>query len=110
MQTRPGRTTKRQAPAGYIAIDKVLAQALYEGGYSITLCGNNVNMYHVFHNWCLGCTIDKQTTEERTALEYTWQDHINSFMFYLEPELGRYIVFYVKVQDLQKYNQAHKKE
>lgn len=102
---RPGRITKRLAPSGYTAIDKVLAQALYEGGYSVTFCGNNVNLYHVFNGWYLGHTMNKKEIEEKCALEYTWQNHINSFMFYLESELGRYIVFYVKTEDLHKYNQ-----
>ena len=89
------KTTKRLAPDGYQAIDRPSAKMAYEAGLPVTVAGNNVNSYHVFNGWHLGCTIadcdDRQTFDSILA----------NFMFYLEPEIGRYPVFYVKSTDIR---------
>ena len=115
MQAKPGRTqtgyaTKRLAPQGYKAITKPLAESMYNAGYPVTLCGNNVNSYHVFQGWYLGHTIQRSDIEERSYLVYSFADLLNNFMFYLERELGYYAVYYVKETDLQAYNQTRKGE
>ena len=90
---RKGRTTRRLAPPGYVAIDKNLAGALFDAGKSVTLCGNNVNSYHVFDGWHLGATFHQGENETLNVI-------VSHFMAYLEHELGTYPVFYVKKEDV----------
>ena len=90
------RRTKRLAPKGYIAIDKPSAKRAFDAGLEVTLCGSNVNSYHVFNGWYLGCTIDKARHEGSYGNDF--DSILNNFLYYLESELGRYAVFYVKVQ------------
>jgi hypothetical protein len=90
---RKGRTTNRTAPDGYIGIDKNLARELYEKGIEITIAGNNVNAYHIFDGWHLGCTPSKEAMQETAFTAY-----LNAFMFSLEPELGTYPVFYALIE------------
>lgn len=95
--SRYAYVTKRLAPMGYVAITKPFARALYEHGHAITLCGNNVNAYHVFKGWHLGCTSGDGATAQSYAYPREAFDSIlASFLFYPEPELGTYAVFYVK--------------
>lgn len=88
--------TKRIAPKGYVAVTKQLAELLYNQDVTVTMCGNNVNSYHVFEGWCLGYTFNKRGITERSAYEWTFTRIVNNFMFYLEKELGTYPVFYVQ--------------
>ena len=90
--------TKRLAPAGYKAVTKPLACALYYAGYSITLCGSNVNAYHVFQGWCLGCTINKHRYEG-----VGFERYVGDFLQCLKLGLGKYVVFYVAESILASY-------
>lgn len=83
--------TKRIAPQGYVAITRPLAFLLWKEGYSITICGNNVNSYHVFKGWCLGMTIDKEKDKDYSFLEI-----VHNYVSYSSAELLRYPVFYVR--------------
>lgn len=83
--------TKRVAPRGYVAVTRKLAQVLYDEGYPLTICGNNVNTFHVFGGWHLGYTLKKDRHNDNT-----FDDILNSWKHYLERELGTYPVFYVK--------------
>ena len=85
--------TGREAPEGYVAVTKLLAQSIYNAGKSVTLCGNNINAFHVFGGWHLGCTVSKDTHAQ------CFDDIVNSFLSYLDKELGSYVVFYVKKED-----------
>ena len=87
--------TKRLAPPGYMAVTRPLAQQLYDREVPVTLCGNNVTSFHVFGGWCLGRTVQKNQMEGRQ-----FENIVNGFLFYLEPELGRYVVFYVRKDSL----------
>ena len=87
----------RIAPSGYVAVTRPLAEKLWKEGKNVTLCGNDVNSFHVFDGWRLGCTVS-------SSLEWcyskTFEDVVNNFLFYLEAELGKYPVFYIKQNDL----------
>ena len=85
--------TKRIAPLGYVAVDKREAKKAFDAGYDVTVAGNNVNSFHVFGGWHLGCTINNKEDAD-------WQRHINAFLFYLDRELGSYPVFYVNKRPL----------
>lgn len=105
MQARPGRkgyATKRIAPQGYKAVTKPLAESMYNSGYPVTMCGNNVNSYHVFNGWYLGHTIQRCSLSTEFPSE-GFETNLKSFLFYLESELGYYVVYYVKTSDLQAY-------
>lgn len=83
------RYTKRLAPVGYVAIDRPSAKLAYEEGYVVTICGNNVNRYHVFDGWHLGYSFSRLS-------EADWEATVSSFMSHLDKELGRYPVFYIR--------------
>jgi hypothetical protein len=100
VKAKRGYATKRIAPQGYQAVTRQLARCMYDTGYDVTLCGNNVNAYHVFQGWGLGCTVNYALYNH-----YDFGSVVNNFMFYLEKELGSYPVFYVKTQDLQAYQE-----
>ena len=86
---------RRIAPQGYVTVTKPLAKILYNKGVSIVLAGNNVNNYHIFNGWHLGCTIEENQKDIQS-----FEQLVNSFMFYLDNELGKYPVFYVKREDI----------
>ena len=96
-----GYPTRRISPEGYRAITKPLAQAMYDLDYPITLCGNNVNSYHVFQGWGLGHTIIKKCTNGAPC---PFGYRVNNFLSYMDRELGYYVVYYVRTEDLQAYN------
>lgn len=85
------KATKRHAPKGYVAVRRPDAKALFDAGQEVVVAGNNVNSYHVFNGWVLSFVL-------RAGQPFETQ--IDSFMFYLEPELGKYPVFYVKADVL----------
>lgn len=89
---RKGHVTKRHAPEGYQAITKPLARQLYETGTPITLCGNNVNAFHVFGGWHLGCTLIHDAMRDEDFDDLVLRYTINN----LDNELGTYAVYYVK--------------
>lgn len=86
--------TRRVAPQGYVAVTKPLAELLYNDGKSVTLCGSNVNTFHIFSGWHLGCTISKDIYTQ------CFNDSVNSFLSYLDEELGSYVVFYIRREDI----------
>ena len=88
---RHAYVTKRIAPAGYVAVTRKLAEVLYNESYPVTVCANNVNSFHVFDGWGLGCTFQNEKHDNNR-----FNVLLNSFMFYLEKELGTYPVFYVR--------------
>ena len=87
--------TKRAAPDGCWAITRPLAELLYNKGIAITLCGSNVSSFHVCAGWLLGCTIDN-------AEGGHFSDIVEMFAWNVPPELGRYVVYYVKIIDMQQ--------
>lgn len=93
---RSAYVTKRIAPQGYVAVTRKLAEILYNEGYPVTVCGNNVNSFHVFNGWHLGYTLNKQLINEFSAYDHTFESLLCNFMFHLEKELGTYPVFYVR--------------
>ena len=98
--------TKRLATSGYVAVTKPLARKLYEEGKAITLAGNNVNSFHIFNGWNLGCTVKKEQVDRHCAQghtdepSYMFESLVNNFLFYLDNELGKYPVFYVKREEI----------
>lgn len=91
---------KRVAPVGYCAVAKPIAQMLYDAGLDIVICGSNVNHLHVLEGWRLGACARKR-------LNYTFAQLCNDFLWHLEPELGKYPVFYVAIAALQSFCFAH---
>ncbi len=88
---------RRAAPQGYVAVTKKLAERLYDEGKPITLCGNRVRSFYVFDGWYLGMTVSVQDTRE---YGYNFNDYCENYLNGLDRELGSYIVFYVKLEDL----------
>jgi hypothetical protein len=67
-------------------INKTQAKKLYQLT-QVWMVGSNVNSYHFLDGWGLAYGIDKTTD---------FDEQLNSFLFYLEPELGRYARFFIK--------------
>lgn len=88
--------TRRLAPSGYIAIDKPSAAKAFDNGVIVTLCGNNVNSYHVFGGWALGISLDKARQD---SYGNTFDSLCKDFLWALDRELGEYAVFYIKSGD-----------
>jgi hypothetical protein len=65
-------------------VKKHLAQGKPWRGY---ICGNNVNPYHVASLSHCGDYIKVATIEE-------FEEVLSNFLYYLEPELGRYASYY----------------
>jgi hypothetical protein len=82
--------TKRHSPKGYVAVTKLMARELWSKGCDVTFCGNNVNSYHVFGGWRLGYTSNKEYSER--CFDAVCIDMLS----YMEDELGRYLVYYVR--------------
>jgi len=96
---------RRECPIGYIQCDRVKALELYNRGYPITVCGNNVNHMHVFDGWRLGYTfsnnhLNRATWEALNDIN-DFETRLANYQFYLEPELGTYVVFYVKQSEIE---------
>lgn len=62
---------------------QVKAKIRKQGEWKGYIAGNNVNSFHYFSGWCLACPIEVKSLEEL-------EQNLNSFLFYLDPELGRY--------------------
>lgn len=92
------RRTRHEAPLGYVAIDKPSAKLAFDAGLDVTIAGNNVNSYHIFNGWYLGHTINKARHEGEHGNNF--EDIVSNFMYYLDSELGRYPVFYIKKGEL----------
>ena len=92
---------QRHAPQGYVAVNRPLAEQAYERDVEVTLVGSNVNSFHVFGGWHLGCTVQKSKVDEQTNFG-SFDSLVNNFLFYLDSELGKYARFYVKRSDLSK--------
>jgi hypothetical protein len=111
---KTGYITKRDSPQGYVAVTKPLARKLYELGYNVTLAGNNINSYHIFEGWHLGYTINIASapssydpyTKETTLDDFSYI--VQSFLSYLDRELGYYCVYYVKETDYHLYKEGTK--
>lgn len=88
---RGAYVTKRAAPDGWVAVTRPLAREKYDNGCTVVLCGSNVNSFHVFGGWRLGMPVHKDTLANRA-----FDEIVASFMSYLESELGKRPVFYVR--------------
>jgi len=88
-----GYPTHRQAPQGYKAVTKPLAKALFEQGVDVTLAGNNVNSFHIFDGWHLGCTMNLQRMADGYMTSFDAM--VDNFLWHLDRELGTYAVYYV---------------
>ena len=97
--------TKRYSPQGYVAVTKPLARLLYSQGYAVTMCGNNVNCYHIFDGWRLGCTINNDKDKD-----YTFDEIVGNYVSYNTNELLRYPVFYVKSSAYVSWHMLHSKK
>lgn len=97
--------TKRIAPYGYVAVTKPLAQLLYNEGYAVTICGSNVNSYHVFKGWRLGATVDNVKDKD-----YTFDTIISNYEMYNVGGLSKHVVFYVRCEVVNNMDLALLKE
>lgn len=74
-------------------INKNTIKANFRKGIPFTgyMAGDNTNSYHINNGWHCGYLVkDVPTLEELNKLE-------NNFKFYLEPELGRRVVYWVEI-------------
>jgi hypothetical protein len=93
-----GKVNKRRiTPKGYVCVDIHLAKRLFDQQIEFTIAGNNINSFHIFNGWYLGYTPSLEAMTEQT-----FDALLNNWIFYLDPELGSYPVFYVSKENLAK--------
>lgn len=85
--------TKREAPEGYVAVTRSLAEALYRQGFQVVLCGSEVNQYNILERAHRGYVVSKQTATKPFALL------IYDYMQVLPPSLGKHCVFYARASE-----------
>ena len=99
-------TTKLPKPArgcshkGHIRINsRQLAKLFTNPHFRFTgfIVGNKVAPFHYFGGWHLACTLDGKSKEEM-------QSAINSFCFYLDPELGNNAAIFVRPSAIRRGN------
>jgi hypothetical protein len=79
-----------------VKINKTKAKKLYEMGIPIILVGNKVHPFHFFGGWHLA-----YETKPNQYLEESFEALHNEFYFYLDPELGNRVAFYVRSRYLK---------
>lgn len=79
-----------QTSSRYKRITKTAARKLFNEGKEVIIVGNNVNDFHFFSGWNLAHTFKKDEDHQ------DFDSYVNSFEFYLEPELGKYAAFFIK--------------
>jgi len=82
-------------------INKIKAKQLRDQGIPIIFVGNKVNSYHFFGGWGLASEKSKPIEPEAYPGETSFETILNRAQFYLEPELGSRIAFYVRVEYLK---------
>jgi len=82
---------------GLIKIDRPSAKLLYNAGVPLVMVGSNVNSFHFFGGWGLAHHVNTA----KASQEKSFDSYANSFGFYLEPELGRGVSFFVASKDLK---------
>jgi hypothetical protein len=82
---------------GLTKVTRNSAKSLWDAGVPVCMVGNKVNSHHFFGGWHLMHCADPTGREpgdfDRLA---------NSFNFYLEPELGNRVAFFVRDKDLKR--------
>ncbi len=83
-----------QSFQGYTKVSLAQIRKLYASGQAFKgfIVGNKVAAFHFFGGWHLACTL----SDEATATFESFETVLNSFHFYLDPELGTRAAFYLK--------------
>ena len=76
---------------GYKRVNLRTARKAYDEGKMVVIYPSNVNDCHIFDGWHLGCEICNKGGDSFDAV-------LNSFLFYMDKELGTYAKFLVEVQ------------
>jgi hypothetical protein len=87
--------TKREAPEGYVAITRPLAEAMFNAGQSVILCSEKVNQFSITEREQWGFEVSKATADRPFALL------IYDFVHELPPQLGKRCVFYANAEEAQ---------
>jgi len=83
---------------GFIRINsRQLATLFRDPDFRFTgfIVGNNVSPFHFFGGWHLACRLDGLNRED-------FDRSINSFLFYLDPELGTRAVIFVRPSAIRR--------
>lgn len=85
------KAIKGQNFRGYIKISKAQAIKFIEasGKFEGFIVGNKVNTFHFFEGWHLAARFEATNAQE-------FNEHLNSFLFYLNAELGNRAAIYLK--------------
>ena len=75
---------------GLTKINRDSAARVWAAGIPMVIVGSDVNDHHFFSGWSLATVPSAEALESQT-----FQQGVNAFEFYLEPELGRHASFFV---------------
>ncbi len=78
-----------------IKIRKDKARKLFAENKRLIIVGDNVNEFNILGGWHCGCEIDPQGY---ASPEWTFDNMVANFEFYLERELGRRAAYYVEAK------------
>jgi len=92
---RSAYTTHREAPEGFIAVNRKLAELLFSKGIHIVLCGDAVGTYDITEGKHLGFLVQKVNTTPFPLIVY-------NYLHALPAGLGRTCVFFAKTEEVEK--------
>jgi len=92
---RSAYTTHREAPEGFVAINRKLAEIIYSKGVPVVLCGDAVGTYDITEGKHLGFLVQKINTTPFPLIIY-------NYLHALPEGMGRTCVFFAKTEDVEK--------
>lgn len=91
MKAYTPKPVRGQTFPGYLKVNRTQIEKLLNAGQTVRgfMVGNKVNSFHFFGGWCLACSFTHDNVKDFTVT-------LNSFNFYLDPELGTQAAFYIR--------------
>ena len=92
---RSAYTTAREAPEGFVGVNRKLAEIIYSKGVPLVLCGDTVGTFDVVEGRHLGFVVQKINTTPFPLIVY-------NYLHALPSGLGRTCVFFAKKEEVSK--------
>jgi hypothetical protein len=89
-----GAQAEQARELGLTKVSAATARQLFSADVPFVVVGNKVNASHFFKNWHLAMVVDPKKYKEEAGK--TFDQFLNNYMFYLEPELGSQAAFFVE--------------
>lgn len=90
-----GAQAEQAAEIGWTKITEKSARLLWEMDIPFIMVGNKVSPYHFFSGWKLAYEVEPDRLKAE-GVDITFNKILNNFAFYLEPELGTRVAFFMR--------------